>query len=134
MDTAAFTRDTTPRQRKSRLQRFKNEIRELKQRGYTDAQIRDWLAKNDVVVSRENVRKFIKRHLSVSSNLPAGSIPTNPIQNLDACASAQEGCTTTSDDNGKAESQAEKLRRHAKEQRDQADQNQFKHDKTGNNH
>ncbi|MGJ7915539.1 hypothetical protein ACI48D_08720 [Massilia sp. LXY-6] len=134
MDTEAFARDTAPRQRRSRLQRFKNDIRELKQRGYTDLQIRDWLAKNDVIVSRENVRKFIKRHLSVSSNSQEGLIPAGLVQNLGVHASTHRGCTTTNSDSGKTESQAEKLRRLAKEQRDQADQTQFKHDKTGNNH
>lgn len=134
MDTEAFSRDTAPRQRRSRLQRFKSDIRELKQRGYTDLQIRDWLAKNDVIVSRENVRKFIKRYISVSSNIRDDSILEAPIiQNIGGSASPQQGRTTTNGDSGTPESQAEKLRRLTRKQRDQADQAQFKHDKTGKN-
>lgn len=134
MDAEEFVRNIPPRQRVSRLQKFKNDIRELKRKGYTDLQIRDWLAGNSVKVSRENVRKFIKRHLADLKEASRYLAPTNPIESNDVHELAQQQRVVASTHNGKAESQADKLRRLTKEQRDDAEKTQFKHDKTGSDH
>ena len=125
MNVNEFTQQVQPRQKRSRLLKYKTEIADLKERGYTDQQIRDWLAKKDLDVSREAVRKFIKGHIAPRSAVESAATPAAAPQALGdplpAPAAQQQ------------ESQAEKMRRRVKEQQQAAKVTQFSHDKTGNN-
>lgn len=125
MDVTEFMQQVEPRQRRSRLLKYKAEIADLKERGYTDQQIRDWLAQNDLDVSREAVRKFIKGHLAPDSAVTSASTPTAILQ--------PPGDAPTASAETQQESQAEKMRRRVKEQQQAARATQFSHDKTGNN-
>jgi hypothetical protein len=131
MDVEEFAREVKPRSRRkrSRLLPFKDQIQTLKTQGYTDMQIRDWLSRNDVEVSRENVRKFIKNHLaSADAELaPAGEHHARPPSGV-ANLSTSAGGT-----NAGTESQADRMRRQLREQQNEADKTRFRHDKTGNN-
>jgi hypothetical protein len=136
MDVEDFTREVQPHHRRSRLEKYKQEIRDLKKQGYSDMQVRDWLAQNGIAVSRENVRKFIKRHLTKEdtaqvSEQPSAAPPAPGIDQGAQLATAPGAAASAPDLN---ESPAERMRRLAREQRDEAAQTQFKHDKTGNNH
>lgn len=126
MNVNEFMQQVQPRQKRSRLLKYKTEIAELKERGYTDQQIRDWLAKNDIDVSREAVRKFIKSHLATAATMTmANAAPAAKAAPLsDSVPPAPET---------KAESQAEKMRRRLREQQQEAQNSLFKHDKTGSN-
>lgn len=135
MDVEDFTREVKPHHRRSRLEKFKAEISALKSKGYSDMQVRDWLAQNGITVSRENVRKFIKRHLKNLDNAPALEQPSETPATPEAIQGAQLATETSAPaDSGAVESQAARLQRLAREQRNEAAQTQFKHDKTGNNH
>lgn len=60
MDIDEFERTTQPKAKRSKLEPFQAEIFELKRKGYANWQIRDWLSTNDIEVTQEAVRKFIK--------------------------------------------------------------------------
>ncbi len=139
MDVEDFTREVKPHHRRSRLEKFKTEIRSLKRQGYSDMQVRDWLAKNGLSVSRESVRKYIARHLNeqnpapLAENVQANESPAASEQGQSP-QPAKDAADESGHNSGMKESPAARLRRLAKEQRDEAAQTQFKHDKTGNNH
>lgn len=59
MDINEFVKQVQPRAKRSRLDPFKDQIFELKARGYANWQIRDWLASNGIDVTQESVRKFV---------------------------------------------------------------------------
>jgi hypothetical protein len=128
MDVEEFAREVKPRRKRSRLLPFKDQIQKLKTQGYTDMQIRDWLARNDIEISRESVRKFIKNHLTGMDAEPAPSSEHDASSPGRANLSPAAGDTTAA-----TESQADKMRRQLREQQNEADKNRFKHDKTGNN-
>lgn len=137
MDVDDYAREVKPHHKRSKLLAFKDQIRALKQKGFSDMQVRDWLAQNGVQVSRENVRKFIKRHLvDVEENT------TKDEQQSSAKTGQREKAPDVGSGNSTdveqvantKESPAERLRRIAQEQRDEADSKRFSHDKTGNNH
>jgi hypothetical protein len=130
MDINEFTKQVQPRLKRSRLLKYKTEIAELKERGYTDQQIRDWLAKNDIDVTREAVRKFRKNHLAAAAAAAPGVAAPAP---LTATAAVQPGEAATAAPEIPGETQAEKMRRRVREQQQEAQTAQFKHDKTGNN-
>lgn len=122
MDIEEFIKQVQPRKKRSRLLPFADQIRLLKQQGYTDLQIRDWLAANGIEVSREAVRKFIKKAPETSSQTvlpppPPDIKPGPPVQET----KPETGAT----------SQAEKMRRRLEEQKRDAESKIFKHDKTG---
>lgn len=136
MDVEDYTRQVKPRKNGSQLLPFKKEIGDLKRMGYSDELIREWLAQNGITVSRENVRKFIKRHLhelntatpsaqenGTTSAPGVGQVPQLAEQTASGASSA-----------GRKESPAKRIQRLAREQRNEAEQTHFKHDKTGNNH
>ncbi len=138
MDVNDFTREVKPRNKRSKLLKFRDEIGALKKEGYSDMQIRDWLAENGVQVSRQNVQKFIKRYLG---NLREDTQAVSPITAPSLAGGGQTTApmTTTkegqiSDFSGATESRADKLRKLAEEQRNEAEKSRFQHDKTGNNH
>jgi hypothetical protein len=62
MDTTEFQKRVKPRAKRSKLEPFQLQIFELKTKGYAIGQICEWLAENDVKVSRQGLAKFIKSH------------------------------------------------------------------------
>jgi len=59
MDIDEFEKRTKPKAKRSRLEPFQAQIFELKAKGYANWQISEYLAENDLKVSKEAVRKFI---------------------------------------------------------------------------
>lgn len=134
MDVDEYAREVKPHYKRSKLLAFKDQIRELKHKGFSDMQVRDWLAQNGIQVSRENVRKFIKRHLvdldeSMAEDKQHAPATNGTMQNV-----GNKNSPETQQSENTKESPAERLRRLAQEQRDEADKRRFSHDKTGNNH
>lgn len=122
MDIEEFIKQVQPRKKRSRLLPFAGQIKLLKEQGYTDLQVRDWLAANGVEVSREAVRKFIKKAPDTST--PAAATPPGP-------AGEQDPARKDSPAEPGTPSQADKMRQKLKEQQKDADSKLFKHDKTG---
>lgn len=60
MNIEEFEKQVQPRAKRSKLETFKDQIFELKTKGYTNLQVSEWLALNELKVSSEAVRKFIK--------------------------------------------------------------------------
>ena len=77
MDITEFERRVQPSAKRSRLERFRSGIFELKRKGYADAQIRDWLAENGLVVSRQAVQQFARK----GEVPPKDIIPSFPSSN-----------------------------------------------------
>lgn len=134
MDVDEYAREVKPHYKRSKLLAFKDQIRELKHKGFSDMQVRDWLAQNGIQVSRENVRKFIKRHLVDLDENMAEDKQQSPATNETMQNFGNENSPETQQLENTKESPAERLRRLAQEQRDEADKRRFSHDKTGNNH
>lgn len=137
MDVDDYAREVKPHHKRSKLLAFKDQIRALKHKGFSDMQVRDWLAQNGVQVSRENVRKFIKRHLvdveeNKTKDEQQSSAKTDQRETAPDIGSGDS--TDVEQVANTKESPAERLRRIAQEQRDEADSKRFSHDKTGNNH
>lgn len=109
MDIKEFLSNVQPGKKVSRLKRYEQEINELKSKGYTDDQIRQWLAKNNVVVSREAVRRFAKKISQTTST------ETKPAKIIDK----------------PHESNAERIQKCLADQKAQASNTTFKHDKSG---
>ncbi|WP_426148741.1 hypothetical protein [Polaromonas sp. DSR2-3-2] len=59
MDISEFIKQVKPRAKRSQLDPFKSQIFELRDLGYANGQIRDWLASNGIEVTQESVRKFV---------------------------------------------------------------------------
>lgn len=59
MDINEFVKQVKPRAKRSQLDPFKAQIFELRELGYANWQIRDWLATNGIEVTQESVRKFV---------------------------------------------------------------------------
>lgn len=59
MDINEFIKQVQPRAKRSQLDPFKSEIFKLRELGYANGQIRDWLATNGIEVTQESVRKFV---------------------------------------------------------------------------
>jgi hypothetical protein len=55
-----FEKVTTPKAKRSKLAPFYSQIQELREKGYANWQVCEWLKANGVQVSEEGVRKFIK--------------------------------------------------------------------------
>ena len=108
--------------RTSKLDKYVQEIKTLKDQKFTDEQIREWLATNEIQVSREAVRQFLKK---VSKNISITVEP--PVPSLNEPRPNEVPRTPII-----GESQAEKLRRKLAEQQSDADKTRFKHDKSGN--
>jgi hypothetical protein len=117
MDIKQFMATVQPGKKISRLKQFEKDIRELKANGYTDDQIRIWLAENNLIVSREAVRQFVKK-------FGKGEV----IPTLEQDTKMVEKPTEHQD-----ESNAERLRKRLAKQKEKADGTRFKHDKSGNN-
>ncbi len=59
MDINEFVKQVKPRAKRSQLDPFRSQIFELRDLGYSNGQIRDWLATNEIEVTQESVRKFV---------------------------------------------------------------------------
>ncbi|MFZ2220507.1 MAG: hypothetical protein WAV85_17760 [Rhodoferax sp.] len=59
MDINEFIKQVKPRAKRSQLDPFKSQIFELRELGYANGQIRDWLATIGIEVTQESVRKFL---------------------------------------------------------------------------
>jgi hypothetical protein len=124
MELDDYIKQVQPRQKKSRLTPFMNQILALKTAGYTDMQIRDWLDTNGLQVSREMVRQFIAKNGSIGKS-------TKSQTNLPAIGNIEQNISEDKNEH-RNEPNAEKLRRIFAQQKDDALKKQFKHDKTGN--
>jgi hypothetical protein len=128
MDINEFIQRVQPRKKRSRLIPFADQIWTLKTQGYTDLQIRDWLAENSVEVSRETVRKFIKKAAKTGNAKQASN--TTAKSAITFNENTESETSVPVEKNGS--SQAEKIRRMVEDQKRDADNKRFKHDKTGN--
>ncbi len=68
MDINEFIKQVKPRAKRSQLDPFKSQIFELRELGYANGQIRDWLATNGIEVTQESVRKFVVTRESADVN------------------------------------------------------------------
>ena len=59
MDINEFIKQVKPRAKRSQLDPFQSQIFKLRELGYANGQIRDWLATNGIEVTQESVRKFV---------------------------------------------------------------------------
>lgn len=59
MELSEFEKQVKPAAKRSQLEPFKEQIFELREKGYANGQIREFLSKNGLTVSTEAVRKFI---------------------------------------------------------------------------
>lgn len=122
MDIEEFVQKHQPGMRTSRLDKYAKEIKALKEKKYTDEQIREWLATNGLQISREAIRRYVKKLMDGSPSTTTAPVVTGKEPKpVEAAASAPSN-----------ESQAEKLRRKLAEQQGDADKTRFKHDKSGN--
>ncbi|MFB0827743.1 hypothetical protein ACEU07_20925 [Chromobacterium violaceum] len=84
MDINEFEKQTPPKAKRSRLEPFRNQIFELKARGYANWQIAEYLKQNGVSVTQEAVRKYIKSResdlnaLSVASSSSGKALVSQP--------------------------------------------------------
>jgi hypothetical protein len=122
MDIEQFVKNHQPRMRTSRLDKYLKEITALKEQKFTDEQIRQWLATNEIQITREAVRQFVKK-ISKAVQVKATPQITDKIESTP---------TETATIVPNVESQAEKLRRKLAEQQADAEKTRFKHDKSGN--
>lgn len=79
MDIEEFEKQVPPKAKRSRLEPFAAQIFALKAKGYTNEQVRDWLASNSEKVSVEGVRKFIKSRENdqpAATGVSTGAPPT----------------------------------------------------------
>lgn len=128
MDIEEFVKQVQPRKKRSRLIPFTDQIMRLKNEGYTDLQIRDWLEANGVKVSREMVRKFVVKKATepTAESNPASAVKVaaDPGQAGDDESKPVESSAPLS--------QADKMRKNLEAQKRDAESKRFKHDKTGN--
>lgn len=101
MDINEFVKQVQPRAKRSRLDPFKEQIFELKARGYANWQIRDWLASNGIDVTQESVRKFV-----VTRGESNQKQISNPIQATGPQASADSSQGESSPVVGSSEPEA----------------------------
>lgn len=86
MDIDEFEKQVQPRAKRSKLEPFQAQIFELKAKGYANWQVCEWLAANDVKVSPEGLRKFIKSRegspspasMPGATTAPASAAPNTP--------------------------------------------------------
>lgn len=127
MDINEFIKRVQPRKKRSRLIPFADQIWTLKTHGYTDLQIRDWLAENGVEVSRETVRKFIKKAAKTGNAKQA----SNTTAKSDITSNENMENETSVPVEKSGSSQAEKIRQMVEDQKRDAESKRFKHGKTG---
>ena len=86
MDINEFVEQVKPRAKRSQLDPFKSQIFELRDLGYANRQIRDWLATNGIEVTQESVRKFVITRESADAR-PANQERTVAVRRRDSEAS-----------------------------------------------
>lgn len=79
MDINEFVKQVKPRAKRSQLDPFKAQIFELRELGYANWQIRDWLATNGIEVTQESVRKFVVTRASADAQLANKATAANQI-------------------------------------------------------
>lgn len=79
MDIKEFEKKMTPAAKRSKLEPFRLGIFELKNKGYANWQIGEWLAENGVKVSQEAVRKFIQSRFAEMEIKEATSQKNPPL-------------------------------------------------------
>jgi phage-related baseplate assembly protein len=120
MDIEEFVTKVQPGKKINRLKKYEGQIKKLKSDGYTDQQVREWLATVGVEISREAVRRFAKRITADQptshsySEVKANPTPSTPAKDTEIL------------------SNAEKLRKRLQDQKSEAEGHRFKHDKNGN--
>ncbi|MDO9207019.1 MAG: hypothetical protein Q7T91_02095 [Sulfuricurvum sp.] len=102
MDIDEFERTTQPKAKRSKLEPFHAQIFELKRKGYANWQIRDWLAANNVKVSQEAVRKFIKSRDDTTPPTVPTSEKVSTQEDLDKPNKEEKPKTTTGNPFAKA--------------------------------
>lgn len=128
MNIDDYQKQVKPRSKRSILDIYTQEIFTLKQNGYTYAQIREWLLSNEISVSIEAIRKFIKtRSKTLTTEKKIGE------ESPKAFPPPVDASTAASAQDSKRREQADKLRQLVEEQRQEASDKLFKHDKTGKN-
>lgn len=80
MNIEEFEKQVKPRAKRSKLEPFKDQIFELKTKGYTNLQVSEWLALNNMKVTSESVRKFIKTREGKETNMPAAGFGHDQAQ------------------------------------------------------
>lgn len=119
MDIEEFVSKVQPGKKINRLKQYESEIKQLKSNGYTDQQVREWLATIGIEISREAVRRFAKK---IRDSQP-------PLdRNTQVKAKTEH---ETPDNETENISQAEKLKQRLREQKSEAEGSRFKHDKNG---
>jgi hypothetical protein len=129
MDIEEFVKGVQPRKKRSRLLPFRDQIMALKTQGYTDLQIRDWLALNKIDVSREMVRKFVAQQGTEKIVATMKIEPNEKPTSTKAITSHDKEPETPTNSQM---TQADKIRAKLEEQKRDAESKHFKHDKTGN--
>jgi hypothetical protein len=85
MDISEFEKLFKPSSKRSSLEPFRSQIFELKNKGYADRQIRDWLAANGLEVTRQTVQIFIKKSKGAPTpNSNKISSPSSPAPTEDS--------------------------------------------------
>lgn len=92
MDINEFVKQVKPRAKRSQLDPFKSQIFELREMGYSNGQIRDWLATNGIEVTQESVRKFVVTRESANAQ-PANKEKSAVVKQSDQGTSQGLGTT-----------------------------------------
>ena len=61
MNINAFVNSVSPCGKRSRLEQFRSEILQLKNKGYAYHQIQEWLASNEMTISRQAIEHFVRK-------------------------------------------------------------------------
>lgn len=67
MDIEEFLKQEKPRGKRSILEPFREKILTLKKERYTDSQVKNWLASNGILISRQAIQQFIKKNKEVKN-------------------------------------------------------------------
>jgi hypothetical protein len=98
MNIEDFEKLMPPKAKRSRLQPYLREIFQLKDKGYANWQIAEWLAHNEIKVSQETVRKFIISRETTDSRIRATPpMPEKETRSETQSASIQTSNKTTNE-------------------------------------
>jgi hypothetical protein len=89
MDVSEFEKQVKPSKKSSQLAPFKFQIFELKNKGYADWQVRDWLEKNGITVSRQAIQQFCKKESAALDEFKSTSRLAPPQQHQQAAQNPQ---------------------------------------------
>lgn len=74
MDVDEFAKKVKPKAKKSQMEPFRAQILDLKNRGYADDQVKEWLALNGLVVSRQAVQQFVKKEAKTAPEVEGDNL------------------------------------------------------------